>query len=354
MTGYAIETRIGDLTRHHINDISTDPADGEAIARLDLAAITANNVTYGVHHGPPMHYGRFFPTSDPRARITIPLWGFATIIASRADDVPEGSRFYGYWPAASHARLLPGPMRHGGFDDSAPHRSAQAPIYNTYVPAAAIAPGTADEAFASLFRPLFGTAFALDDALGREPAATTIILTSASSKTALGTGWLLRQRPGLTVIGLTSERNREFTLSTGCYDQVLSYQALPELDANAPSALVDFAGNGGLKARLHTHLTGLVASHIVGDTHWAEPQAAALPGPTPALFFAPHSIAAMVARDGGAAFQSNLAKAITAFASNATTWLEVTHHHGKTGFSETFNALVEGHSDPAQGHVWTP
>lgn len=361
MTGYAIETRIDDLTCHRRVTISTQPDAGEVIARLDLAAITANNVTYAVHHGPPLHYGRFFPTTDP-ASVTVPLWGFATIIRSRADAVREGDRFYGYWPAASHVRLRPCPLRNGGFNDTAPHRAAQAPVYNAYIPASAIAAAGAragagagaGEAFAALFRPLFGTAFALDDALGTAPAAATVILTSASSKTAIGTGWLLRRRPGLKMIGLTSKRNMEFTISTNSYDTVLSYDMIGNLVASAPAVLVDFAGNGALKSQLHGHLSGLVASHIVGDTHWAAPQASGLPGPAPALFFAPDSIAAMIARNGAAAFHADLARAISLFAGDAEKWLAITPHRGVDGFADAFDPLVGGHADPARGHIWTP
>lgn len=354
MTGYAIETSIGELTRHATVDIGIEPGPGEAIARIDLAAITANNVTYAVHHGPPLHYGRFYPSSDPSSRIIVPLWGFATITASRAEGISEGDRFYGYWPAASHARLRPGPVRHGGFDCTAPHRAGQAGVYNHYVPAAAVAATLEEEAFAALFRPLFGTAFALDDALGREPAANTIILTSASSKTALGTAWLLGRRPGLRVIGLTADHNREFTLATGCYTDVRDYCTIESLDAGTPSVLVDFAGNGVLKARLHDHLTALVASHIVGDTHWAEPQALNLPGPAPTLFFAPTSIARMVARDGAPAFQAALAAAMTDFSTDAAQWMTVIESHGEDGFTRNFNTMAEGRSYPAQGHVWQP
>jgi hypothetical protein len=351
MTGYRIETAKSALTRHETIAETLEPAAGEVIARLDRAAITANNVTYAVHHGPPLHYGRFFPAASPDT-IIVPLWGFGTVTASRAEGVAEGSRFYGYWPSASHVRLLPSAVKRGGFADTAAHRQGLADVYNSYTPATDLAPSPADEPFSALFRPLFGTAFALDDELAGGPAAT-LILTSASSKTALGTAFLLRQRPGLAVIGLTSAANEAFTRATGCYDRVLPYDALETLDPAVPCVLVDFSGNGPLKARLHGHLAGLVASHNIGDTHWAEPHAESLPGPTPSWFFAPTTIADMVARDGVQTFQANLAAGFDHFR-RAASWLRVQEVTGPDGYASAFDPLVTSGGDPAVGMIWRP
>jgi hypothetical protein len=351
--GWRIETRKDALTDHRTVAEELAPAEGEAIAAIDLVAVTANNVTYAVHHGPPLHYGAFFPASDPE-RVVVPLWGFATIAASRAEGVKEGDRFYGYWPSASQLRLAPGPAGPRGFDDRAPHRQPMAGVYNQYVAAGMMAASADEEAFAALFRPLFGTAFALDEALGAAPAADTVILTSASSKTALGTSWCLKRRGTVRVVGLTSPANARFVEGTGCYDAVVSYDEVEALDAAAPAVLVDFSGNGALKARLHRHLSGLVASHIVGDTHWAAPAEAELPGPAPALFFAPTSIAAMVKRMGPAGFQEALAGAMAEFGRDCACWLRVETHAGAEGFGRAFDPLVAGRADPAVGAIWTP
>ncbi|WP_194743754.1 DUF2855 family protein [Thermaurantiacus tibetensis] len=353
--GYRIETAKADLTRHRVREERLEPAEGEAIARVDLAAVTANNVTYAVHHGPPLFYGAFFPAAEPDW-LVVPLWGFGTVVASRAPGVEEGTRVYGYWPSASHLRLVPRARDGGGFTDMAAHRQPMAAVYNGYVPAAAAAPTPADEPMAALFRPLFGTAFALDAALagGAEAGPDTFIFTSASSKTALGTAWCLRKRGGHQVIGLTSPRARAFVEGTGLYDSVLTYEALDELPADLPATLVDFAGNGAIVQRLHRHLRRLAASHIVGDTHWQAPPAADLPGPKPALFFAPAVMAEMSGRMGPGGFQAALAERMAAFLADASRWLEVRTFEGPDGFAAAFDLLVEGRADPAVGAVWQP
>ncbi len=355
--GFRIETAKVDLTRHAVHDESLEPGPGEAIAQVDLAAVTANNVTYAVHHGPPLFYGDFFPASGPEW-LVVPLWGFGTIVASRADGVAEGARVYGYWPSASHLRLRPQPRGSGGFTDMAAHRQPMAAVYNGYVAAGAIAPTAADEPMAALFRPLFGTAFALDAALAGDADAATradsFLFTSASSKTALGTAWCLKQRGTHRVIGLTSAANRAFVEQTGLYDAVCSYDEVETLAGDQPIILVDFAGDGATMLRLHRHLGGLVASHIVGDTHWQAPAAAELPGPNPALFFAPSIMAELAARMGPAGFQAALADRMARFIEDAASWLEVRVHHGPEGFASAFDPLVAGTANAGTASVWRP
>ncbi|WP_448582862.1 DUF2855 family protein [Thermaurantiacus sp.] len=355
--GFRIETAKAELTRHQTHAELLDPGPSEAIARVDLAAITSNNVTYAVHHGPPLHYGDFFPASGPDW-LVVPLWGFATITASCADGVPEGLRIYGYWPSASHLRLRPAARGGGGFTDTAAHRAPMAQVYNHYVPARAVAETGSGEAMAALFRPLFGTAFALDAALAGDPEAAarahTFLFTSASSKTALGTAWCLRERGTHRVVGLTSAANRPFVERTGLYDEVLSYADIEALPADRPTVLVDFAGNGATMQRLHSHLRALQASYMVGDTDWQAPAARELPGPTPALFFAPTTMAELSARMGSSAFQAALAERMAQFSASAAAWLTVAEHRGPDGFAAAFDPLVTGSADPATAGVWRP
>jgi hypothetical protein len=94
-----------------------------------------------------------------------------------------------------------------GFVDGSPHRAALPSAYHRY-----LATGTdpfyrADtEDMQMLLRPLFFTSFLIDDQLdddgltGRGP----IVISSASSKTAIAAAFLLAQREGVELIGLTS------------------------------------------------------------------------------------------------------------------------------------------------------
>ncbi len=351
MTGYRIERRRDALAEWRQLPDPLVAAEGEVIAEIELAALTANNVTYAVHGGPPLHYARFFPAADP-AWSVVPLWGYGKIIESRNADVAVGARFYGYWPSASHVKLVPGPSKHGGFADQSAHRQGLAPVYNAYRAADAV---TAQQApLVATFQPLFGTAFVLDHVLGQAAPGTSIVMTSASSKTALGTAFNLGRRHGLKLIGLTSAGNLEFVRKTEYYTDILTYDEIERLDHGAPSVLVDFAGNGALKRRLHTHLKGLVASHIVGDTHWAAPGEADLPGPAPALFFAPSAWEARAAEVGPATFEAELAAALQAFLATVPDWLRIETYKGPQGHAEAFDALLNGKAPADRGAVWRP
>src|SRR5207247_8246144 len=75
----------------------------------------------------------------------------------------------------------------------------------------------------------------------------------------------------------------------GYYDKVLSYGEVESLSSDAPTVLVDMAGDGKLLHGVHNHFQdNLKHSCIVGATHWEErePQHE-LPGPIPQFFFAP-------------------------------------------------------------------
>ncbi|MFN7397765.1 MAG: DUF2855 family protein [Sandaracinobacter sp.] len=352
MTGYSIERARTELSRWRQVPIDLEPADGEVIARIDRAALTSNNVTYAVHGGPPLFYWNFFPASDADWGV-VPVWGYATIIASRVPHVAVGSRFYGYWPSATHVRLQTGPLKAGGFSDLAPHRQALAPVYNSYRPADDVS-DPAVQALSALFQPLYGTGFVLAHSLAADVAAgRTIILTSASSKTALATAFNLAGA-GAKPVGLTSAANQDFVEQSGLYAKVLTYDAVEGLDPSAPSVLVDFAGNGALKARIHAHLKGLTASHIVGDTDWASPGQAELQGPQPALFFAPSAWEARAREIGPAAFEAELAASLSAFLETTPRWLTVETVAGAGGHAAAFDRLLANKSPASLGIVWEP
>lgn len=346
-----IERLRDDLSQQRVVRRERAPAEGEALARIELAAITANNLTYATYGGPPMHYWDFFPASAPDWGI-VPLWGFATVEDSRADGLPAGTRLYGYWPSASHLVLRPGPIRATGFSDASPHRQALAPVYNHYRIVGEADP--ARDPLIALFQPLYGTGFVLDLALADSaPPDAVVILTSASAKTALATAFNLTRR-GVETVGLTSAANRAFVESTGCYRRTLAYEAIEMLDAGRPTILVDIAGNAQLRARLHRHLERLLASHIVGDTHRLSAPPEPLPGPAPEFFFAPTHFEARARAMGPAGFEAALASSLADFLAAATRWLRVEAVAGPEGYDRAFGALLRGRADPAVGTVWRP
>jgi hypothetical protein len=322
-------------------DLAAGP--GEVLLQIERFALTANNMTYAAH-GVDMAYWGFFPA--PEGFGIVPVWGFAQVVESHVDGISAGARFYGYWPMSSHVVVTPVKVSPRGFTDGAAHRSKLPPVYNNYVPAsAAFGPETVQ----ALFRPLYTTSFVLDAMLADSPAKT-LVLTSASSKTALGLAQAAKGRQ--RVIGLTSAANHDFVVATGYYDAVVDYADIAALAAETgPVALVDFSGNGDVRRQVHETLgAALIESHVVGDTHWQAANSNTLPGVAPRLFFAPSVIVERIAAWGAEGFESRLSAAWGSFIAS-TGWLCVVEAQGAAAAVAHWQALAAGDIDPAEGLV---
>jgi len=265
--------------------------------RVDCFALTSNNVTYGAF-GDTMRYWDFYPC-PVEGFGRIPVWGFADVVESGVEGVPVGERFFGYYPMSSHVVLQPTHVDDSGFVDGAAHRRELHAVYNKLTRCRTDpAYRPEQEAEMALLRPLYVTSFLIDDFLADNAffGAKTVVIASASSKTAYGTAFCLSRRRGSpdapTVVGLTSPANRAFTESLGCYDRVLAYEDLATLPADTPAVYVDMSGNAALRAQVHAHFGELLAySCSVGGTHWDELGGGkGLAGPRPGLFFAPAQI----------------------------------------------------------------
>ena len=337
-------------------------AEGQVRLRIDAFALTSNNITYAAF-GEAMNYWSFFPTGDAQTGC-IPVWGFADVSESRAAGVAVGERFYGYFPIADEVVLQPARIGATGFADGAEHRRELHPVYNQYHRCSAD-PGylAALEAEQALLRPLFMTAFLIDDFLADSGffGARTLVLSSASSKTAYGTAHCLAQRRGtpgaVRVIGLTSPAHLAFTQGLGCYDEVVTYAAVPTLPADTPTVYVDFSGSVAVRAAVHTHFGDrLMYSCSVGGTHWdALGSGKGLPGPRPTLFFAPAQVKKRHADWGAAGLQQRMAQAWQGFIKPVTDpqhpWLQVVRGSGRSAVEATYAALLGGRVRPQEGHV---
>lgn len=338
-------------TARTVETSPVEPADGEVAFAVDSFALTANNVTYGAV-GDLVGYWNFYPASeDGWGRI--PVWGFADVTASRVDGVEVGDRYFGYWPMSSDAVLRPGSVGPGGFTDVTPHRVDLPAIYNRY----ARTPRDGDphaEALTSLLRPLFATSFLIDAWLADEAlfGADAVVLSSASSKTALGLAHLLSANDRATVVGLTSRGHVDFVAATGCYDRVVGYDDLPDGLGDAPAVYVDFAGSAAVLGAVHRHFGDrLRRSVTVGFTHRAPGDNAGLPGPAPEFFFAPDHIARRTQEWGGDGVAERLDAARAGFDAAAGTAIEVVERHGADAVVDTWTAAVDGALDPSLGVI---
>ena len=325
--------------------------EGQALLRVDRVGVTANNVTYAVL-GESFRYWEFFPT-EPGWGL-VPLWGFAEVAESRAEGVEVGARLYGYLPPAGHLLVQPERADARGFRDATEHRASLPSPYNAYALTTGDAAYEAErEDLQVLFRPLFFTSFMLADALEDNDfhGAEVVALSSASSKTAYGTAFLLRDR-GVELVGLTSPGNVGFTESLGVYDRVLPYDAIDQLDAARPTAYLDLAGSTELRERLHAHLrTRLVHDAIVGVTHQDSSRAGSLAGARPQAFFAPDHMRKRTGDWGREELDDRFGAAWQRFAPVVDGWVDVVHGTGPEALRDVWLEVLAGRSDPRTGHV---
>ena len=354
-----------DLTQTRLHSVDEPPlADGQIRLAVDRFAFTSNNITYAAF-GDAMQYWDFFPSGEDGLGI-VPVWGFAHVVQSSHSGVAVGERLYGYYPMGEQLVLQPTRLTPAGFSDGAPHRTALHAVYNQYLRCASDPFYTADsEDLQALLRPLFITSWLIDDfladnqffgAVADPTRPAMMLLSSASSKTAYGTAFMLAQRAGIQVIGLTSASNVAFCESLGCYHRVLAYEQLAQIAADTPCIYVDFAGSAALRRAVHQRFAQLAYSCSIGGTHVTDLGGARdLPGPKATLFFAPAQIKKRSAEWGAGGLGERLVRGWQAFLAKVSNpqspWLTVQQHQGRDALEAVYRQVLQGKSDPRLGHI---
>ncbi|MEP7315553.1 MAG: DUF2855 family protein [Sphingomicrobium sp.] len=331
--------------------------DGDVELRLDCYAMTANNVTYAAL-GKPVGlfangkgYWDFFSADGVAGRL--PVWGFGTVTQSAAEGVDVGEKLYGYFPLASHVRLTPGRVNRGGFVDVAPHRAGMPSVYDHYLRVAALGDyAEADHDWWPVFRPLYLTGWLIADQFEDEGdfGASQVIVASASSKTSIGFAHAMRQRTGgPKLVGLTSQRGRDFLADTGIYDDLVLYDEVETLEPATPTAFVDVAGDAAVTAALHRHFgDALKLTLIVGKAHWDSGPGERVPATG---FFAPARIDKRNRDWGPDGLRDRLAAAWTHFLAEAKTLFRLDLRDGPGAALDSYSEAVAGRADPRSGVV---
>ncbi|BDI61341.1 DUF2855 family protein [Qipengyuania nanhaisediminis] len=363
MTFAQVQVRKDDLSDTRL--VETDPgalAEGAVRLAIESFSVTANNITYAVV-GDGFGYWNFFPPASQEEGLGIvPMWGHARVVESNKDEIEVGERVYGYLPMASGLDVIPGKVSASGFVDTASHRQPMSPIYNQYARLAADPEhDPAREGERMIFGPLFKTGFLIEYFMRSEEwfGARDLVLTSASSKTAMGLASVAQQNsPDIRRIGLTSPGNVEFVEKTGLYDKVSTYDEVGNLSIG-DSVLVDFAGNAELLRRIHEHFGNtLKYSCLVGVTHIEARSSLKaggdLPGPQPVLFFAPDHAVALFKEHGPEQAGKLVAQGWHGFLAHVAGTVEIVRKQGLEAARETYLAMLAGDVDPSKGIVIEP
>ena len=340
-------------TRVESDVVAPEPADGEALLAIDSFGLTSNNVTYAVM-GEAMDYWKFFPGPDGWGRL--PVWGFADVVASKAEGVEEGTRLYGYYPCASHLIVKPGGAQKHGFIDASPHREGLPSAYQGYRDVEHDpAYDASREGEKVVFWPLFYTSWLIDDFLADNAlwGASTVVISSASSKTAIIAAYMLAQREGIEIVGLTSPGNAAFVAELGVYGDTVAYDAIEALP-DGKAVYVDIAGDGDVRKSVHARYgDDLVHSAVVGLAHHDKVGLAAdMEGPAPEFFFAPNRIKVRGAEWGTPELERRVAESWHPFAEWTGSWFRV-EPIGADAVESTYLEILDGKIDPRVGHVAT-
>ncbi len=334
-------------------------APGEVLLRHDRFALTANNVTYA-KFGDAIDYWRYFPVAGPLQQGwgQIPVWGLGEVAASRRAELGEGERVYGYFPMARHLVVRPGRLKPTGFVDAAAHRASLPVTYNEYQRIDRDASYDARRADQHLvLRPLFSLSYFMAEFLKEEAlfGARQLVISSASSKTAMGLALLLaRDKPeGVRLVGLTSPGNAGFVGRAGHYDAVVGYDALDTLDDTVPSLFVDIAGDAKVRRAVHLRLKDQIRySGRVGATHWDSSEAEEqLPGARPEWFFTPTHIVRRRAAWGTAVLRARLAQAWQAVLADTDRWLRISTGTGEAAIEAAYREVIDGRVPPDLAHT---
>ena len=337
----------------NVGDLQQD----EVLLETDSFGFSANNITYAAL-GFKMGYWGFFPPQsgdscdNPNGFGIVPVWGFATVKASCHPDIKEGEKVFGYLPMASHWVIKAGKVAPHGFSDLHEMRNSISPVYDQYLRCAADPGYDKDrEAWQLNFRPLYMTSFVLDDYVAEKAQGETLLLSSASSKTALGTAQLLKdqkasRKASYKVVGLTSQSNVDMVKASGCYDAVYSYDDLSSLTSDNSDLrywLLDFAANGTLINNL-SELLGDSFSEVtlIGATDW---KAEEKPNPkrlNAEIFFAPARVKLRQGEWGHEAFLAKYAGAWQRFASKVSDQYFEQPHQGTDAITQLYLETLNG------------
>ena len=339
----------------------------EGCIRLKLGpwALTANNVTYMLT-GDQIGYWHYFNPSDYDIQMDetdgikwgrMPVWGYGEVTQSLCADVEVGQIVYGFFPVADSFDMRPVKLTPHGFQDGMAHRTKLHSLYNGYTFTDKDPSFGVHHDLQPVLRPLFTTSFLIDDFLAEKEffGAEQVLLLSASSKTALGTAFCLKQRGAVPTIALTSFRNKSFTTETGFYDGVHSYDAITDMDSDVKTVIVDMAGNGDVMETVLGHFEENITYICrVGISHWDAKPNVSTKGRTPSgFFFAPDQAKTRIAEWGGAGFNQRLGARWLPFCDSAAGWLSVEKTEGVEPLLKTYKDMLDGSATPDKGYLFT-
>ncbi|MEL6717082.1 MAG: DUF2855 family protein [Bacteroidota bacterium] len=340
--------------------IALELEEGEILVQIKQFSYTANNITYAIT-GDRIGYWQFFPAlgEDAEGWGVIPVWGFAEIVESKADELPVGERLYGYFPPAKYLKIRAVGIKQTRFVDGSAHRAQLPAGYNFYTRVEH--EKDYDSAFDKermLFSPLHLTSYFIWDAIKEQNwyDAKQIIILSASSKTSTGLGYALQaDESSPKVIGMTSSSNLATVENMKLYDQCLTYDDIAQIDSSVPTLIIDMSGNAKVLVALHQHLGEQMKFTInVGLTHWMNASAKPPKGllkERSQFFFAPTQIQKRMKEWGMEEYHLKTSTFLRSTAAKTKEWMTFRTINGLEELARIHPAVCEGKIPANEGLI---
>ncbi|CAD5253315.1 conserved hypothetical protein [Alteromonas sp. 38] len=343
---------------------------------VERFAFTANNLTYFMM-GEKLGYWQFFPAVSGDATSNkplennandkwgvIPVWGIGKVSASSVEGVDVGSRYFGYFPPATHLHMDAITFAQGNLIDTSAHRKALPQGYNLYRPLERSGDKAQShrENLQMLLWPLYITSYCLWDLIDQcnAPKPKQVIVLSASSKTSLGLAYALK-KDDYHVVGVTSGKSQGFVEGLDVYHQVVCYDDLDDI-ANKASIVVDMSGNNKVKLLLKNKLGDDLMRYVqVGLTHWQEVSTGDgtentkdASGVSDEFFFAPAHIQTRMTELGAGVFHAKSGAFVKEAMLWTASWLSVREHENIASLLHNFDAICHGDVSPKEGLIFAP
>ena len=183
--------------------------------------------------------------------------------------------------------------------------------------------------------------------------AEQYLITSASSKTSIALAFTIRARGERPSIGLTSEANRDFVESLGCYDQVITYNEVQSLTPSTHSILVDMAGSAKTLHDVHHHFQDqLRYSCRIGATHRDNlVTTEKLPGAVPTFFFAPTQLKKRTVDWGTGEMMKQMNAGLLNYIEFCRTTITINHTTDENKIDSIYQTVLSGKADASVGQI---
>jgi len=208
-----------------------------------------------------------------------------------------------------------------------------------------------------LTKELYTMAFYMDENLVVDTGMiNSVLISCASSKTAIALAYCLRMRQMRYVVGLTSQEHLDFVRSTGLYHEVFTYDECDQLPNDRTIVYMDFRCDGALRQKITQHMgTNLMYNMVLGPAVFQKSMKDQLFEKRAREILFDESKwrerRRMVAEVTKTGRNEQLKYSYTAFVERARSWINLKHLGGTDAFASVYQKVFENGAPRDEGYI---